>query len=326
MRKKKWKNGKPYLYLLILNNDSVKKAAPYRIQSISELHRLFGLPKPKHPLVSVIDFELLKFGNNEIWNSFYYDFYCVAFKRRSSGKFKYGQGHYDFDEGVMSFTKPGQVFSVTETNDNPVTGFMLIFKADLIRPYPLGKYINNYGFFGYSVAEALHLSDKEDGIISSLLTQMQNELNNNIDHYSQDVIVSHLDLLLNYSNRFYNRQFLTRKAVNNDLLVQLEEVLNNYFTTETTLNKGLPSVQDIADKINLSPSYLSDLLRNTTGQNAQQYIQNHLIERAKELLSTTNLSVSEIAYQLGFEYSQSFSKLFKKNTKQTPLEYRQSFN
>ena len=156
--------------------------------------------------------------------------------------------------------------------------------------------------------------------------QMQNELNNNIDHYSQDVIVSHLDLLLNYSNRFYNRQFLTRKAVNNDLLVQLEAILNNYFNTETALNKGLPSVQGIANEVNLSPSYLSDQLRSTTGQNTQQYIQNHLIERAKELLSTTNLSVGEIAYQLGFGYSQSFSKLFKKNTMQTPMEYRQSFN
>lgn len=326
MRRKKWKNGKPYLCLLILNNYSVKKAAPYRIRSISELHSLFGLPKPDHPLISVIDFELLKFGNNEIWNSFYYDFYCVACKKGSSGKFKYGQGNYDFDEGVMGFTKPGQIFSVTNVTNDPVSGYMLIFKPDLIRHYELGKVIGNYGFFSYSTSEALHLSEKEDKIMMTLLHQIQDELKNNIDHYSQDVIVSHIDLLLNYSNRFYNRQFLTRKAVNNDLLTQLEQVLNNYFNTETALNKGLPTVQHIAKVVNLSPNYLSDLLRNTTGQNAQQYIQNHLIEKAKELLTTTNLSVGEIAYQLGFEYSQSFSKLFKKNTTQTPLEYRQSFN
>lgn len=304
----------------------MKNAAPHKIQSISELHVLFGLPKPEHPLVSVIDFELLSYKHSDIWKHFTNDFYCITLKKGSNGNLKYGQQGYDFQEGMMTFTKPGQVFSVTATNDNPVTGFMLVFKTDLIRPYPLAKNINNYGFFDYSVAEALHLSNKEDTIISSLLLQMQNELNNNIDQYSQDVIMSHLDLLLNYSNRFYNRQFLTRKAINNDLLVQLEAILNNYFNTETALNKGLPSVQNIANEVNLSPSYLSDLLRNATGQNAQQYIQNHLIERAKELLSTTNLSVGEIAYQLGFEYSQSFSKLFKKNTKQTPLEYRQSFN
>lgn len=304
----------------------MKNAPPHKIQSISELHKLFGLPKPEHPLISVIDFELLSYKHSDIWKHFTNDFYCITLKKGSNGNFKYGQQGYDFQEGMMTFTKPGQVFSVTAINDNPVTGFMLTFKADLIRPYPLGKHISNYGFFNYSVAEALHLSDKEDTIISALLVQMQNELKNTIDHYSQDVIVSHLDLLLSYSNRFYNRQFLTRKAVNNDLLIQLEDILNNYFNARTALKKGLPSVEDIANEVNLSPGYLSDLLRNTTGQNAQQYIQNHLIERAKDLLSTTNLSVGEIAYQLGFEYPQSLSKLFKKNTKQTPLEYRQLFN
>lgn len=304
----------------------MEKATPYKINSISELHRLFGLNKPDHPLISVIDFELLKFGDSEIWKSFYYDFYCVACKKGSSGKFKYGQRDYDFDEGIMGFTKPGQIFSVTNVPDGPVSGFMLVFKPELIRHYPLGKNISNYGFFSYSTAEALHLSDKEDTIISSLLLQIQNELKNNIDHYSQDVIVSQIDLLLNYSNRFYNRQFLTRNTIKNDLLVQLEQILNDYFNTETTLNKGLPTVQFIANEVNLSPNYLSDLLRNTTGQNAQQYIQNHLIDKAKELLTTTNFRISEIAYQLGFEYSQSFSKLFKKSTNQTPLEYRHSFN
>jgi len=304
----------------------MKKVTPYKINSISELHSLFGLKKPDHPLISVIDFELLKFGDSEIWKSFYYDFYCVACKKGSSGKFKYGQRDYDFNEGMMSFTKPGQVFSVTNVTDDPVSGFMLIFKPELIRHYPLGKNIINYGFFSYSTAEALHLSDKEDTIISSLLLQMQNELKNSIDHYSQDVIVSHIDLLLNYANRFYNRQFLTRKATNNDLLAQLEQILTNYFTTESPLHQKLPTVQFIANEVNLSSSYLSDLLRNTTGQNAQQDIQNHLIEKAKELLTTTNFSISEIAYQLGFDYSQSFSKLFKQKTTLTPLEFRTSFN
>lgn len=303
-----------------------KHVTPHIIQSISELHRLFALPRPEHPLVSVINFELLSYKHSDIWKHFANDFYCITIKKGNNGKFKYGQQDYDFNEGMMTFTRPRQVFSVTATNDNPVTGYMLVFKADLIRHYPLGKSINNYGFFAYSIAEALHLSDKEDVIISSLLLQMQNELKNNIDHYSQDVIVSHIDLLLNYSNRFYNRQFLTRKAVNNDLLAKLELILNDYFNAGTPLHKGLPTVQFIANEVNLSPNYLSDLLRSTTGQNAQQYIQHQLIEKAKELMTSTHFTISEIAYQLGFEYPQSFSKLFKKITSQTPLAYRQSFN
>ncbi|MCH5719778.1 helix-turn-helix domain-containing protein [Niabella hibiscisoli] len=176
------------------------------------------------------------------------------------------------------------------------------------------------------MAEALHLSDKEETIISSLLLQMQEELKNNIDHYSQDVIVSHLELLLSYSNRFYNRQFLTRKAVNNDLVARLEQMIDGYFDSGTSLNKGLPGVELIAGQLNISPGYLSDLLRNITGQNTQQYIQYRLIEKSKELLSTSTMTVSEIAYQLGFGYSQSFSKLFKKVTSQTPLAYRKLFN
>jgi AraC family transcriptional regulator, transcriptional activator of pobA len=299
---------------------------PHIIKSISELHRLFALPKPDHPLISVIDFELLSYKHSEVWKHFSNDFYCITIKNGNNGNFKYGQRDYDFEEGMMTFTKPGQLFSVTSVNTNPVTGYMLVFKADLIRPYPLGKSIDNYGFFAYSIAEALHLSEKEDAIISALLQQMQQELKNNIDHYSQDVIVSHIDLLLNYSNRFYNRQFVTRKAVNNDILTQMEDTLRDYFKSEMQLTEGLPTVQYVASKVHLSSNYLSDLLRHATGQNAQQYIQHFLIEEAKYLLTNSNKTVSEIAYQLGFGYSQSFSKLFKKNTNQTPLEYRQSFN
>lgn len=299
-------------------------STPYLIKSISELHQLFALPKPDHPLVSIINFERLSYQHSDVWKHFTNDFYCITIKKGSNGTFKYGQRDYDFSEGMMTFTRPGQVFSVTNTNDNPVSGYMLVFKADLIRPYPLGKNIGNYGFFSYAIAEALHLSDKEETIISSLLQQMQQELQLNIDHYSQDVIVSHLELLLTYANRFYNRQFITRKAVNNDLIDKLEQILDNYF--ESALNKGVPGVQFIASQLNLSPNYLSDLLKNATGQTAQQYIQHYVIEKAKEMLSTSRMTVSEIAYELGFEYSQSFNKLFKKVTSQTPLQYRKSFN
>lgn len=301
-------------------------SSPHIIKSISELHRLFALPKPDNPLISVIDFALISFRHSEIWKHFANDFYCIVIKKGANGKFRYGQRNYDFDEGMMSFTKPRQVFSVTQVSNDPVTGYMLVFKTDLIRHYSLGKVINDYGFFSYSVAEALHLSDKEDAIISSLMQQMQQELKNNIDGYSQDVIVSHLDLLLNYANRFYNRQFITRKTVNNDLLSRLERVLTGCFNKEHMPVTGLPTVQYLSGELNISPNYLSDMLRSLTGQNTQQLIHQHLIEKAKELLTTSNLSISEVAYQLGFEYSQSFSKLFKKNTRQTPLEYRQSFN
>ncbi|WP_268224051.1 helix-turn-helix domain-containing protein [Sinomicrobium oceani] len=302
----------------------MKKAAPYRIESISKLHRLFGLPKPDHPLISVIDFELLKFDDNKIWSSFYYDFYCVAIKKGTSGKFRYGQSSYDFDEGVMSFTKPGQIFSVTNPTDDPVSGYMMIFKADLIRHYTLGKVIGDYGFFSYSTTEALHLSEKEDNIVISLLHQMQDELKNNIDHYSQDLIVSHIDLLLHYAKRFHNRQFITRSTGHNDLVVKMEELIDAYLKSDTTLS-GLPTVNFFAEKLNVSPSYLSDLLKNATGKSAQTHIQESIIDRAKELLSTTRLSVREIAYELGFEYPQSFSTMFKKKTQQTPLEFRALF-
>lgn len=299
---------------------------PHMIKSISELHQLFALPKPDHPLMSVIDFELLSYAHSDVWNSFSNNFYCITLKKGSNGFFKYGQRDYDFKEGMMSFTKPGQVFSVTTVNDNPVNGYMLVFKSELIRPYPLGMNISGYGFFDYQIAEALHLSSREEKTISSLLKQMQEELKNNIDLYSQDVLVSHLELLLNYSNRFYNRQFLTRKATNNDLVSRMERLLNIYFSSDSGLISGLPTVHYVASQLNVSPNYLSDLLRSSIGINAQQYIHQHLIEKAKELLTTSGMTVSEIASHLGFEYSQSFSKLFKKATQQTPGAFRQSFN
>tara|TARA_Y100001001_G_scaffold150626_1_gene161458 strand:- start:3582 stop:4493 length:912 start_codon:yes stop_codon:yes gene_type:complete len=302
----------------------VQKAAPYKIESITELHKLFGLPKPDHPLISVIDFESLKFDDQEIWNSFYYDFYCVACKKGSLGNFRYGQGHYDFDEGIMSFTKPGQLFSVTHVTDDPVSGYMLIFKPDLIRHYTLGKVIGNYGFFSYATSEALHLSEKEDKIMMTLLQQMQDELKNNIDHYSQDLIVSHIDLLLHYAKRFHNRQFLTRSAINNDLVAKMEEMIAEYLKSDATLS-GPPTVLYFAKKLHVSPNYLSDLLKNITGKNARTHIQELVVDRAKELLSTTNLSVKEIAYDLGFEHPQSFSTMFKKRTQQTPVQFRALF-
>jgi AraC family transcriptional regulator, transcriptional activator of pobA len=192
--------------------------------------------------------------------------------------------------------------------------------------YPLAKKIKEYGFFSYVANEALHLSEKEKETVLSIFKIIDEELNSRIDDFSQDVIISQIELLLNYSNRFYKRQFITRKGINNDLLQKLEAILDDCFNDEKSLMEGIPTVQFLSAKLNISPSYLSDMLRSLTGQNAQQHIHNKLIDKAKEKLSTTDLSVSEIAYQLGFEHPQSFSRLFKTKTTLSPLEFRASFN
>ena len=306
----------------------MKKAAdqPYLINSVSELHRLLELAKPGHPLVSVIDLTAIKCFSDESLRTVIYNFYSVCIKKDFKGKMKYGQNYYDFDEGVMTFFSPGQVISTEITDDLALSGIWLIIHPDFIRNYPLSKTIKNYGYFSYAVNEALHLSEKEESMIISTMKNIEQEYHSGIDLYSQDVIVSHIELLLNYSNRFYNRQFITRKNTNSDLLVQVEELLTNYFNSSKVQELGLPTVQYISGKLNVSSNYLSDMLRTLTGQNTQQHIHNTLIEKAKEILTTTSMSVSEIAYNLGFEYPQSFSKLFKSKTNTSPLEFRHSFN
>jgi AraC family transcriptional activator of pobA len=302
----------------------VKKEEPYKFTSISDLHRVLGLPKPLHPLVSLVDNAAINIEKQNLPSSFLLDFYKVSYKKGLNGKMRYGQHYYDFDEGGLVFTSPNQLLAVTD--DTQYYGYSLLFHSDFIRNYPLGKRIKNLGFFSYSVHEALYLSDKERAIIINVLSNIGEELQSPIDEFSQDVIVTQIELLLNYSNRFYKRQFITRKAVSNDLLTQLEDILNNYFNNNTASVKGLPTVQYLADQLNVSSHYLSDMLRTLTGQNAQQHIHQKLIEKAKEALATSTLSVAQIAFQLGFEHPQSFNKLFKKKTSQSPLEFRQSFN
>ena len=302
----------------------MKKEEPYKFTSISDLHRVLGLPKPLHPLVSLVDNATISIEKQNLPSSFLLDFYKVSYKKGLNGKMRYGQHYYDFDEGGLVFTSPNQLLAVTD--DTQYYGYSLLFHSDFIRNYPLGKTIKNLGFFSYSVHEALYLSDKERAIIVNVLSNIGEELQSPIDEFSQDVIITQIELLLNYSNRFYRRQFLTRKAVSNDLLTQLEDILNNYFSNDTPSIKGLPTVQYLADQLNVSSHYLSDMLRTLTGQNAQQHIHQKLIEKAKEVLATSTLSVAQIAFQLGFEHPQSFNKLFKKKTSQSPLEFRQSFN
>jgi AraC family transcriptional regulator, transcriptional activator of pobA len=299
---------------------------PYIIQSISELHRLLELPKPKHTQVSVINFEEIKCFNVESLRSVSYNFYCVAIKKNFEGKMKYGQQYYDFDEGVMTFFSPMQVVTTDIIEGMKLSGYWLVIHPDFFRNYPLGNAIKNYGYFSYAVNEALHLSEDEEKAVIAIMQNIANEYCSVIDNFSQDVIVSHVELLLNYCNRFYNRQFITRKTASSDLLVKLENLLSDYFNSDQVKVSGLPSVKYIAGELNVSADYLSDMLRNLTGQNTQQHIHNGLIEKAKVVLATTKLSVGEIAYDFGFEFPQSFNKLFKSKTAMTPLEYRQTFN
>lgn len=308
-----------YIYVM-----EKKDNTPLKISSISEMHNLLQLPKPLHPLVSLVDNTEMSINKEMLKKSFLMNFYKISYKFSENGKMGYGQGYYDFNEGGMMFTSPGQILS-TDGNKE-YCGYTLLVHPDFIRSYPLAKSIKKFGFFSYDTNEALHLSDQEKGIITGLLNNIKSELNTAIDEVSQDVIVSYLEVLLNYSNRFYRRQFLTRKSVNSDLLSKMEIILDDYFNREETLNKGLPTVEFLASELNLSPHYLSDMLRNLTGQNAQQHIHEKLIEKAKEYLTATTFSVSEVAYALGFEHPQSFNKLFKKKTDLTPLNYRQSFN
>lgn len=297
---------------------------PYRIKSITEVHRLMDLPKPHHPLVGIIDLKGLK--EHPGIDAVMFDFYTVSLKR-GCDKLLYGQQKYDFDEGLMAFMAPGQILRGEEGGvPASLEGWMLFIHPDFLWNTPLARKIRQYDYFSYAANEALFLSDKEEMLINGIVANIKQEYHSNIDKFSQEVIIAQLELLFTYAQRFYERQFITRKITNNQILNRFEEVLAGYFNEGGLLSKGLPSVQDIAGQLNISPKYLGNLLKQLTGQTTQQHIHDKLIERAKEKLSTTDLSVSEIAYDLGFEHSQSFSKLFKTKTNQSPLEFRQSFN
>jgi AraC family transcriptional activator of pobA len=301
---------------------------PLRIKTISEYHQVMGLPKPEHPLISVINFESIKHLPYDDPISIVFNFYSISLKRDFNAKLRYGQQEYDFDEGIMFFIAPGQVFGIEVEKDSSLrhSGWLLLIHPDFLWNTPLAKGIKQYEYFDYSVNEALFLSEKEEATIISIMQNVGQEYHSNIDKFSQGVIIAQLELLLTYSDRFYHRQFITRKITNHKILDRLEDILTAYFNSDSLATKGLPTVQYVAETLNVSPGYLSRLLKELTGQSTQQHIHDKLIEKAKEKLSTTDLSASEIAYELGFEHPQSFSKLFKDKMKVTPLEYRQSFS
>ena len=301
------------------------KHKPRIYQSITDMQRAFGLPKPLHPLISLLDQSNVQITREMLAPTFVMEFYNITYNESAGCKMRYGQTTYDFNEGGMFFSSPGQPLTGLQTGDS-ASGFTLLVHPDFLRNYPLDTRIKNYGFFSYSVTESLHLSDKEKAIIAGIGKSIGDELETAIDDISQDVLIAQLELLLNYSQRFYKRQFITRKSINNALLSKLDLLLHTYFTDEMALLKGLPTVQFLVEELHVSPRYLSDLLRSLTGQNTQQYIHYKLIEKAKEVLTISNLTVGEVAYQLGFEHPQSFSKFFKSKTNLSPLEFRQSFN
>jgi AraC-like DNA-binding protein len=301
---------------------------PFHIKTIAEYHRLMALPKPEHPLISILKFEDMQILSGDKPNSISHYFYSIALKKNASGKMKYGQESFDFDEGMMHFMSPKQVLSYENTPKEALnhSGWLLLIHPDFLWNTPLAKKIKQYDYFTYNVNEALHLSDKEEKMVTGIIQNIAQEYHSNIDKFTQEVIIAQLELLLTYAERFYQRQFITRKINNHTILNQLEDFLNDYFSGNAITDKGLPTVQAIAEHFNMSPNYLGSLLKQLTGQSTQQHIHDKLIEKAKEQLSTTHISISEIAYALGFEHSQSFSKLFKTKTSQSPFAFRQSFN
>ncbi|MGZ3873758.1 MAG: helix-turn-helix domain-containing protein [Mucilaginibacter sp.] len=304
----------------------MKNQAPKvsKVESITEIHRMLGIPGPGHPLISLLDSSKLM-NLCQFPVSYVIGFYKITFITKLAGKFRYGQGYYDFDEGSLMFTAPNQVVGHIESyTDNE--GLSLFIHPDFLQGHPLAAKIKQFGFFSYASNEALHLSEQERSTMLSIYNILREELNSRIDDFSHEVIIAQVELLLSYAKRFYKRQFLTRQIANNDLLRQVEELLDNHFNKKIAVSKGIPTVQYLAEQLNYTPDYLSDMLRSLTGLNAQQHIHQKLIERSKELLSTTNLAISEVAYQLGFEHPQSFSRLFKMKTKVSPAAFRSTFN
>ena len=293
-----------------------------RHKSISQLHETMGFKKPTHPLITIIDVSKLAYGEELIGTKFTSDLYCIALKDKSCG-LDYGRTHYDFDEGTLIFMAPNQVFSVNKAQAlNEVKGWMLYFHPDLIRNTKHGSRIEHYSFFSYAVHEALHLSTQEEATITQIIKMIQAEIKERIDNHSQRVLVSNIELLLNYCTRYYERQFNTRTAQNLDVVSKVETILNDYFKSGNLLEFGPPTVQYLAKECFLSPGYLSDLLKKETDKTAKDHINHFLVEKAKNLLLGSDETISGIAYTLGFNYPHYFSRLFKNKTGITPQEYR----
>ncbi len=291
-----------------------------KFNTIDEYNKVMGI-ETRHPLVTVIDLSKANHvGKYPEGHSFGY--YTVFLKEQKCGDMKYGRNYYDYQEGTLVFLAPEQIVRIENRLPHQPKGWTLMFHPDLLRGTALGRAMKEYSFFSYDVFEALHLSEEEQKTVLECFRNIASELNHSIDNHSQRLIVSNIELFLNYCTRFYERQFITRKHINSDILSRFENLLNDYFKSDLPQKHGLPSVKYCAGKLNLSANYLGDLIKKETGKTAQEHVQLHLIEIAKEKIFEKQKSVSQIAYELGFEYPQYFSRLFKKRTGMTPNEYR----
>ena len=296
------------------------------VNSISEVYQFLESDTPIHPLITVIRrWPKVKVDLSEV--KFTSDLYYMALKREISGSFQYGRSSYDFKEGTMIFIGPGQVANFSHAvefmdKDTPSTGWTILFHPDLIRKSGLGEMIHQYSFFEYDTNEALHLSEKERDFINTLVDTIEEEIKQNMDRHSQELILQNLETILKYSSRYYDRQFYTRTNYNKDLVSKFNQFLRSYFESDKLVDLGIPTIEQCGDALNMSGPYLSDLLRMETGKSAKDHVYAALIDRSKTLLLNSQDSVSQIAYRFGFQYPQNFSKLFKSKTGMSPTEYR----
>lgn len=290
-----------------------------KLDTVDQYNQFFGL-ETLHPLVSVVDLsEATKFPTHFTMN---YGIYALFLKKVKCGDIRYGRQIYDYQEGTVTSFAPGQVVETEMQQGVKPSAHGLLFHPDLIKGTSLGQDIKQYSFFSYASAEALHLSEEEKGIFMDCLEKIEMELQHPIDKHSKRLISRNIELLLDYCMRFYERQFITRSESNKSVLVKFETLLDDYFQSDKLQTDGLPSVKYFADKVFLSPNYFGDLIKKETGKSAQEYIQNRMIDLAKEMIAGTEKTVSQIAYELGFQYSQHFNRIFKKNVGYTPGEYR----
>ena len=294
-----------------------------KIASITDLHQRLGLVSPKHPLITVFSDQEIQLDRVKENTRFISEMYLIIFKEGVSGSIGYGRNSYDFQHGTLIFVAPGQVMtSPTREMIKNNKGWSLLFHPDLIRKDQLGSEIDKYTFFSYEITEALHLSADEQEYITTIITQLKKEYSKYLDQHSQQLIISNLELFLNYCRRFYDRQFYTRSNINQDTVAQFEKLLKDYFNTPNLRQTGLPSVSYFGEKLNISSNYLSDLLKKETGKSTRSHINDILIDKIKTALLSSSASISEIAYSLGFDYPQSLSRLFKSKTGHSPKEYR----
>ncbi|MFR9513463.1 MAG: helix-turn-helix domain-containing protein [Rikenellaceae bacterium] len=297
------------------------------LNSVDELNKRLGV-KTLHPLITLLDFSKIDVSDRSEVMTYRSKLYYISIKSGNCGKMIYGRNTYDFQDNTMVFVAPNQIVKVErEVKEGDECGaYNLFFHPDLLKDERLATTIGDYNFFGYNVSEALHLSPDELRVVRDCFERMSQEMSHSIDKYSKKLIISNLELLLWYCQRFYDRQFVTRDTMNKDILSKFEVVVNEYFATDMQSTRGLPTVKYCAERLSLSPNYLGDLIKRDTGHSAQEHLQHSIVERAKVALTTTSKSVSEISYSLGFEYPHYFSRLFKKRVGVSPKEYRANLN